>query len=70
MATLAALSFLLPLPSKLLVFLVLKLRLFFRDLCRRVRAQTGDERAGQYLLQRISLEVQRGNAASVLGSVS
>ena len=42
---------------------------FFRELGRRVRRATLEPNAYQYLVQRISVVVQRGNAASVLGSL-
>ncbi|XP_055351034.1 uncharacterized protein LOC129597488 [Paramacrobiotus metropolitanus] len=35
---------------------------------RRVRQETGEARAPEYLRQRISIEIQRGNAASVQGT--
>ena len=40
---------------------------FLKDLGRRV-AQTTEERSTTFLLQRLSVAVQRGNAASVLGT--
>ena len=42
---------------------------FFRELGRRVRRATFEPNAYQYLVQRISVAVQRGNATSVLGSL-
>ena len=33
-------------------------------------ALTGDERSHQHLVQRLSIALQRGNAASVLGTLS
>ena len=42
---------------------------FVRELGHRVRQCTGEVKAKAYLLQRLSVAVQRGNAASVLGSV-
>ena len=42
---------------------------FLKELGRRVRRQTGDERAASFLLQRISVAVQRGNAVSILGGL-
>ena len=42
---------------------------FFRELGRRVRRATLEPNAYQYLVQRISLAVQQGNATSVLGSL-
>ena len=38
-------------------------------LSNRIRKTTGEVKAHQYLLQQLSVAVQRGNAASVLGSV-
>ena len=42
-------------------------RRFFREVAQRMRLATGEQLAHQYLLQRISVAVQRGNAAAVLG---
>lgn len=42
---------------------------FFHQLGRRIATVTGERRAAEFLLQRISVAVQRGNAASVLGTV-
>ena len=42
---------------------------FLKDLGRRIREATGELRASQYLFQRLSIAVQRGNAASVLSCV-
>jgi len=39
-----------------------------RDIGVRIKAITGEARAVDYLRQRISIEIQRGNAASVLGT--
>ncbi|CAH2260602.1 jg18278 [Pararge aegeria aegeria] len=41
----------------------------FKELSKRVIESTGDPRAGSYLGQRISLAIQRGNTASILGTV-
>jgi hypothetical protein len=43
---------------------------FIRDLCSRLRKATGDVRAGAFFLQRLSLHIVRGNAASVLQEMS
>ena len=43
---------------------------FFKDLSRRIRQCSGEVKAHQYLLQRLSVAVQRGNAISVLSSVA
>ena len=40
-----------------------------KDLSRRIRQRSGEVKAHQYLLQRLSVAVQRGNAISVLSSV-
>ncbi|CAH2232164.1 jg12329 [Pararge aegeria aegeria] len=44
-------------------------RALFKELSKRVIESTGDPRAGSYLGQRISLAIQRGNAARILGTV-
>ena len=45
-------------------------QMFFRELGRRIRDESGKPLAYQYLLQRISVAVQQGNAAAVLGTSS
>ena len=40
----------------------------FADLGRRIAERTGDPREGAFLFQRISIAIQRGNAAALLGS--
>ena len=42
---------------------------FLKKLGSRLAVSTGESRASQYLLQRLSVAVQRGNAASVMGTV-
>ena len=42
-------------------------RAFLRELGRRVGAQTGEARSTSYLFQRLSVAIQRGNAAAVMG---
>ena len=42
---------------------------FVHKLGRRVASVSGQKRATEFLLQRLSVAVQRGNAASVLGTV-
>ena len=42
---------------------------FFREVARRVSLATDDPLAHQFLVQRISVAVQRGNAAAVLGCI-
>ena len=41
---------------------------FLRDLGNRLRQATGEESSFVYLLQRLSVAVQRGNAAAILGT--
>lgn len=41
----------------------------FREISKRLVEATRDPRAGGYLAQRISLAIQRGNAASILGTL-
>lgn len=43
-------------------------RAFVREIGRRLRANGSDPRSTSYLTQRISLVIQRGNAASVMGT--
>ena len=42
---------------------------FIQDLSRHLRQVTGEPRSLEYLLQRISVTVQQGNAAAVLGTM-
>ena len=42
---------------------------FLKDVSRRIRQRTGEVKAHQYLLQRLLVAVQRGNAISVMGSM-
>ena len=44
-------------------------RHFFKEVAQRVKLATDDSLAHQYLVQRISVAVQRGNAAGVLGCI-
>lgn len=41
---------------------------FVNELGRRITSVTGDERSASFLRQRLSMAVQRGNAASILGT--
>ena len=41
---------------------------FFRELGRRIAAVTNEPKSFQFLMQRLSVAVQRGNAACVLGT--
>ena len=43
---------------------------FLKELGRRIRWHTKDERVTSYFLQRISVAIQRGNAASIVGGLS
>ena len=42
---------------------------FLTDVGNRVKLATGNPRAMEYLRQRVSIEIQRGNAAAVIGTV-
>ena len=42
---------------------------FIRDLGRRIALQSGDPLATTYLIQRLAVTVQRGNAASIIGTI-
>ena len=42
---------------------------FFRDLGQRIAAATAEPRSYQFLMQRVSVAVQRGNAACIVGTV-
>ena len=41
-----------------------------RDVGRRIAEETGEVRARDFLFQRLSVAVQRGNCASVLGTIT
>ncbi len=41
-----------------------------RDLGRRIRLETGEPRSTDYLLQRLSIAIQRGNSVSVYGGIT
>ena len=43
---------------------------FLHEIGRRIKIQTGDQSSHYYLLQHISIAIQRGNAESVLGTMS
>ena len=43
---------------------------FLKELGYRLRQATGGVKASMYLLQRLSVAIQRGNSASILGSIS
>ena len=42
---------------------------FVKELGRRLRYQTGEEKAGTYLIQQLSIAVQHGNVISILGGL-
>ena len=42
---------------------------FIKDLGSRISDRTGDKRSTSYLFQSLSMAVQRGNAASVMGTI-
>ena len=44
-------------------------RAFLTDVGSRVKQATGNPRAMEFLRQRVSIEIQRGNTASVMGTV-
>ena len=41
-----------------------------KELGRKLRHQTGEEKVAAYLIQRLSTAVQQGNAISILGGVA
>ena len=41
----------------------------YKDLAKRLIDSSGDQKAGFYLGQRISMAIQRGNVASLLGTL-
>ena len=43
---------------------------FLRDIGRRIAVAAGEPRSTQFLFQRLSIAIQRGNAASVVGTAS
>ena len=40
-----------------------------KDLGRRIKESTGEARAHEYLVQRLAVAVQRGNAVSIMGTM-
>ena len=40
-----------------------------KDLGRRIKESTGEARAHEYLVQRLVVAVQRGNAVSIMGTM-
>ena len=45
-----------------------RLGVFFAEMVKRLKHYTQEPKLGEYFLQRIALDVQRGNAAAVLGT--
>ena len=41
---------------------------FFKEVARRVKSVTNEPRSHEFLIQRVAVAIQRGNAASVLGA--
>ena len=46
-----------------------KSKMLLEEFGSRMMRHTGDEYAITYLLQRLSIEIQRGNSASIMGSI-
>ena len=44
-------------------------RALLKDLGRRIKESTGEARAHEYLVQRLAVAVQRGNAVSIMGTM-
>ena len=44
-------------------------RSFLHDLMRHLISATDDQQSHQFLLQRVAVAIQRGNAAAVLGTI-
>ncbi|XP_061706528.1 uncharacterized protein LOC133517297 [Cydia pomonella] len=44
-------------------------KILFKEMSKRLIDSTGDQRAGSFLSQRISIAIQRGNAASIFGTM-
>ena len=42
---------------------------FIKEIGKRIQEVTGEKRSTSYLIQSISMSIQRGNAASILGTV-
>uniref|UniRef100_A0A1X7TF75 Uncharacterized protein n=1 Tax=Amphimedon queenslandica TaxID=400682 RepID=A0A1X7TF75_AMPQE len=47
----------------------LQLSSFIRSLDRRIQRYSGDDKASQYLVQRLSVALQRGNAALMMDTL-
>ena len=68
--TLAALYSLTPIAVESMGPLGQNATVFFNELGRRIEATTAEPRSLQFLFQRLSVTVQRGNAACIIGTVS
>ena len=55
---------------QLFIYIIIILFIFFKDLGRRIAATTKEHCSFEFLMQRVSVVVQRGNAACVLGTTS
>ena len=44
-------------------------RAFLRNLAHRLTSATDDHQSHQFLLQRVAVTIQRGNAAAILGTI-
>ena len=42
---------------------------FFQEVARYLRAVTNEQQSVQFLIQRMAVAIQRGNAAAILGSI-
>ena len=42
---------------------------FVKEIGRKITDKTGDKNATQHILQAISMSIQRGNAASIMGTL-
>ena len=42
---------------------------FFQELSRRIRSSTGQEKAYFYLSQEVSVAIQKGNSALIMGTI-
>ena len=58
-----------PLAVKILDSLGTESLKFIEEIGKRIQENTGEKKATAYLIQSISMSIQRGNAASILGTV-
>ena len=52
----------------IIFFIIIATKAFVKELGHRLRQVTGDEMSHHHLVQRLSVAIQRGNCASVLGT--